>query len=151
RLGELPGPEEYLRRFPELADELRQQFAMHQALAAPAVAARTIPEPPPAAPSSLFSAIQGDLLEVLCGPGLLQPGQAEQCRQEFSSGVLTAHDFGGELLRRGWLTPLQVNYLLQGNGRSLFVGPCVLHSRLGAGGMGQVFKAWHSRLGKMVA
>src|SRR5262249_15625861 len=47
---------------------------------------------------------------------------------------------GKELIRRGWLTPYQVNQLLQHKGSELLVGPYVLVERLGAGGAGQVFK-----------
>src|SRR5258708_4675238 len=36
-----------------------------------------------------------------------------------------------ELVRRGWLTAFQVEYLLQGNGASLIVGPYVLLERVG--------------------
>jgi serine/threonine-protein kinase len=56
-----------------------------------------------------------------------------------------------ELIQRGWLTPYQVNQLLRGMGRELLVSPYVLLDRLGEGGTGQVFKARHCRLGRIVA
>src|SRR5262245_41839038 len=58
---------------------------------------------------------------------------------------------GRELMQRGWLTAFQVNQLLQGNGKDLLLGQYILLERLGEGGMGQVFKARHRGLGKVVA
>lgn len=56
-----------------------------------------------------------------------------------------------ESLRRGWLTPYQVNQLLQGNGQELVLGNYVLLERLGEGGMGAVFKARNRKLNQIVA
>jgi serine/threonine protein kinase len=56
-----------------------------------------------------------------------------------------------ELVRRGWLTPYQVNQLFQGRGTSLLLGSYVLLDRLGEGGMGTVFKARHRKMGRLVA
>jgi eukaryotic-like serine/threonine-protein kinase len=57
----------------------------------------------------------------------------------------------GELLRRDWLTPYQVNQLLRGQGASLVLGPYLVLERLGDGGTGQVFKARHQKLDRLVA
>lgn len=56
-----------------------------------------------------------------------------------------------ELLRREWLTPFQVNQILQGRGTQLILGAYLLLERLGEGGAGQVFKARHLRLHRMAA
>jgi serine/threonine protein kinase len=58
---------------------------------------------------------------------------------------------GRQLLKRGWLTQFQVHQVLAGKCDSLVVGPYVLQDRLGAGGMGQVFKAWHLYMARTVA
>ncbi|MBL8799733.1 MAG: protein kinase, partial [Planctomycetia bacterium] len=48
-------------------------------------------------------------------------------------------------------TPYQVNQLFQGKGRELLLGSYVLLERLGEGGMGQVFKARHQKMGRIIA
>jgi serine/threonine-protein kinase len=56
-----------------------------------------------------------------------------------------------ELVRRSWVTPYQVNQLFLGRERDLVLGPYVLLERLGEGAMGQVFKARHRKLNRVVA
>src|SRR5262245_22749194 len=56
-----------------------------------------------------------------------------------------------EMLQRGWVTAYQINQIFQDRGRELNVGPYVLLGRIGEGGMGQVYKAWHRHLDRIVA
>ncbi len=62
-----------------------------------------------------------------------------------------ARDLGKELLKRDIITPYQANQLLSGNGKGLIIGPYLLLQRLGEGGMGQVFKARHVRVPRILA
>ena len=56
-----------------------------------------------------------------------------------------------ELLRQKKLTKFQAEEVSKGNGKSLVLGNYVLLEKIGAGGMGQVFKARHRRMDRLVA
>jgi len=56
-----------------------------------------------------------------------------------------------ELVRSGKLTQFQVEAIWQGRPQGLILGNYVLLDRLGAGGMGEVYKALHQRMKRVVA
>src|SRR5262245_34401950 len=56
-----------------------------------------------------------------------------------------------ELLRRKKLTGFQAEQVWQGKGKSLVLGNYTILDKIGAGGMGQVFKAEHRRMKRVVA
>jgi WD40 repeat protein len=108
--------------------------------------------PPPPSPEGPAAVPPAEaVLAAVARLGLVAPEQAQQLSQELATRSLDTRSLGRELLDRGLLTAFQVNHLLQGDEQGLLVGPYQLLARLGSGGMGQVFKARHSRLGKLAA
>ncbi len=89
-------------------------------------------------------------VEVLRSGPLLKPAQAEELAQ-LQARCPDPRALARELIQRGWLTPFQVNQILQGRAADLVLGPYVLLERLGEGGMGAVFKARHSLMNRLVA
>src|SRR5437016_1217699 len=91
-----------------------------------------------------------DLVDLLRRHHLLGPAQLDQLPGLQAIGA-DPRALARELIRRNWLTPYQVNQLFRDRGTELLLGSYVLLQRLGEGGMGRVFKARHSKLGRVVA
>lgn len=65
--------------------------------------------------------------------------------------VTTAPQLAGLLLESETLTRFQLRAIAQGKTRGLRLGRYVILDKIGAGGMGQVFKARHSKMDRVVA
>jgi WD40 repeat protein/serine/threonine protein kinase len=91
------------------------------------------------------------LVEALEQYRLLDAQQLAAVRADLAPRFPESRDLARELIQRGWLTPFQVNHLLNGTGASLLLGSYLLLERLGQGGMGEVFRARNWKLGKIVA
>jgi serine/threonine-protein kinase len=91
------------------------------------------------------------LIEALRESRSLQPAQLEEVSRALQTQFQNPRLLAKELLDRGWLTAYQLNQIFQGRGGDLKIGPYVLLQRIGEGGMGQVFKAWHRHLDRVVA
>jgi serine/threonine-protein kinase len=90
-----------------------------------------------------------DLVQTL--RQLLKPAQLSELTDTLASGSTDPNALVKDLCRRGWLTPFQARQLLLGKGPALLFGPYLILDLLGAGGRGQVFKALHRTMGRMVA
>jgi serine/threonine protein kinase len=93
----------------------------------------------------------GHFIQAVREVALLSPSQIAELDKSLGSQFDEPKALAGEMLRRGWLTSFQVNLLLQGRGSQLVLGAYVLLERLGEGGTGQVFKARHQRMNRVVA
>jgi WD40 repeat protein/serine/threonine protein kinase len=91
------------------------------------------------------------LFERLRESGLLEPAQLEELERLPEARDADPRPLGRLLLQRGLLTRFQINQLAVGRGKELVLGSYVLLDRLGEGGMGQVYKAQHRRMNRVVA
>ncbi len=62
-----------------------------------------------------------------------------------------ARDLARDLVQQKKLTRFQAEEVYKGNAKALVLGNYVLMKKIGAGGMGQVFKAHHRRMDRIVA
>src|SRR5262249_4247561 len=90
------------------------------------------------------------LVEQLRNSNILLPAQLKLLG-ELENGFTDPQAAVETLLRRRVLTPYQIDQLLRSERPKLVVGPYILLEPLGEGGMGQVFKAQHRVLERVVA
>jgi serine/threonine protein kinase len=90
-----------------------------------------------------------DLLETLRQTELVDAAKLDELARE--SGDADTLSLVKELIRCGWLTKFQIEEVLRGRAEGLVLGPFHLLDRLGTGGMGQVFKARHQIMHRLVA
>lgn len=91
------------------------------------------------------------LTECLGRSCLLTPAQLDELTVRLQPRYADPRALAKELLGRGWLTSYQLNQVFRGKGQELVLGPYVLLERLGEGGCGQVFKARHQHMNRVVA
>jgi len=90
-------------------------------------------------------------LDALRDSQLLEPEQVEETARDLAAGCDDATVLAPMLVKRGWITEYQADRLLHGRPQDLTLGAYRLLELLGEGGMGQVFKARHLRLNRLVA
>lgn len=92
-----------------------------------------------------------ELVAVLCEQKLLEPFQLDLLIFKLKSRFEKARLLADELGRLGWLSPFQIEQILQGHGRDLAVGPYLILDPIGQGGVSQVFRALHTQKRTVVA
>jgi serine/threonine protein kinase len=76
---------------------------------------------------------------------------AEKIKRINASAYSDTKVLAKELIRAGLLTSFQAKAILQGKAKDLLIGPYIVTDLLGEGGMGQVYKAKHQKMDRMVA
>jgi serine/threonine protein kinase len=93
----------------------------------------------------------GALVDTLRRCALLPAEQQAFVEQGLVPLGLDVRALVRELVQRGWLTDYQARELRAGRGKQLRLGNYLLLDRLGAGGMGEVFKARQEPLDRVIA
>lgn len=91
------------------------------------------------------------LIDQLRQSQLLTPPQVDELNQRLQRQFPESKALAHALVERGWLTAYQAKHILQGSGASLVLGPYTILDQLGEGGSGQVFKARHRAMNRLVA
>lgn len=91
-----------------------------------------------------------ELVNVLRANRLLSSSQFEELGRDLQRRYPEAKALGRALIDKQWLTPYQVNLLLQGAADKLVLGPYVILERLGDNALGQVHKARHQLMNRLV-
>jgi serine/threonine protein kinase len=90
-----------------------------------------------------------DFRNFCCRSGLLPEPEVDGLTASLSSP--DAKQLATILVEKQRLTAFQASEIYQGRGDDLLLGEYVLVDKLGAGGMGQVYKAQHRRMKRLVA
>jgi formylglycine-generating enzyme required for sulfatase activity len=91
------------------------------------------------------------LIDDLRQNQLLERAQLDELTRTLQARFVEPQALGKELVKRGWLTPYQLDQVLRGRTADLLRGSYVLLERLGEGDTGEVFKACQRRVGRVVA
>jgi eukaryotic-like serine/threonine-protein kinase len=88
------------------------------------------------------------LLAALQGSRLLSAAQIQDITAWASQANADVSSLAKEVERRGWLTTYQIKEIARGRGKDLILGVYVIRDLLGEGGMGRVYRAHNTRLGR---
>jgi serine/threonine-protein kinase len=91
-----------------------------------------------------------ELIDFISRNQILNPTVLDEMSDRLKE-LDSADKLADELVVSGHLSKYQKEHLLSGQGEKLVFGPYRLVEPLGEGGMGMVFKGWHSRLDRYVA
>ena len=89
-------------------------------------------------------------VKQLADSGVIAPGKLENFVPP-KAHPKDAQELARQLVQSKHLTKFQVQEIYLGRARSLILGNYTILDKIGAGGMGQVFKAEHRRMKRIVA
>ncbi len=89
-------------------------------------------------------------VKELTDSGIISPGKLEDFIPPKASPK-DAQELARQLVQSKQLTDYQVQEIYKGRAKSLILGNYTILDKIGAGGMGQVFKAEHRRMDRIVA
>ncbi|HEV3144381.1 MAG TPA: serine/threonine-protein kinase [Gemmataceae bacterium] len=92
-----------------------------------------------------------NMIDALEKSQLLDTDELRDVQENAHKQFDRPEDLARELVGRGWITRYQASQLLAGHGSDLVLGPYRLLELLGEGGMGQVYKAVHQPMHRIVA
>ncbi len=91
------------------------------------------------------------VVDALRQQRLLDAAQLAEVETSWQERCPEPRSLARELLDRGWLTTFQINQLLAGKANLLSLGSYILLDRLGHGATGEVFRARHRTMNRVVA
>jgi serine/threonine protein kinase len=91
------------------------------------------------------------LLTVIRRVQLFAPEQVDEIERDLIPHFVDPRELAEHLVRIEWLTTYQLETLFSGEWEMLSIGPYTLLDRLGTGGVGEVYKAWDTVGGRIVA
>ena len=89
-------------------------------------------------------------VKQLTDSGVIAPGKLEKFIPP-TAAPKDAQELARQLVQSKTLTKFQVQEIYQNRAKSLILGNYTILDKIGAGGMGQVFKAEHRRMHRLVA
>src|SRR5271170_6587985 len=92
-----------------------------------------------------------ELVDVIREHHLLRPAHFAVLSKQIVNDITDPLKAADDLVQRKWLTGYQRDQLVNHGAENLVVGPYILLEPIGAGGMGEVFKARHRVIDRVVA
>jgi len=150
--GQTPAPDDYIRRFPQWAEELQEVVT---------VQLESLNRDQPASNGTQMCAADDTAIvltrdqfaERLAASDILPAGASQKILKGHSDdeSAIDGRQLAALLIEQEVLTPYQAQQLYADGGKSLVLGNYVILDRIGQGGMGHVFKARHTRMKRVVA
>jgi serine/threonine protein kinase len=94
-----------------------------------------------------------DFVQCLADSGLIPANEISKLNNRIAAdtSLREAESLTFALIKEQLLTEYQAKAILRGDSDSLILGNYVILDKIGQGGMGRVFKAWHRRMKRIVA